>query len=98
MGEPVKIVDLAKRMIQLSGKKVDLIFTGLRKGEKLYEELLIQEEETIDTPHPKLKIAKNEQVRDIPLGWFDDLIHANGSWDITLLSRLVPEYTVTSHI
>ena len=97
MGEPVKIVDLAKKMIQLSGKKIDLIYTGLRKGEKLYEELLIREEETIDTPHPKLKIAKNGKSEEIPQEWLDELIHANGEWDITLLSRLVPEYTLTSH-
>jgi FlaA1/EpsC-like NDP-sugar epimerase len=97
MGEPVKIVDLAKKMIQLSGKKIDLIYTGLRKGEKLYEELLIREEETIDTPHPKLKIAKNGKSEEIPQEWLDELIHTNGEWDITLLSRLVPEYTLTSH-
>jgi hypothetical protein len=63
----------------------------------LYEELLIREEETIDTPHPKLKIAKNGKSEEIPQEWLDELIHTNGEWDITLLSRLVPEYTLTSH-
>lgn len=54
MGKPVKIVDLAKRMISLSGvKNVDIKFTGLRDGEKLYEELLATQENTKPTHHPK---------------------------------------------
>lgn len=62
MGEPVKIVDLAINMIKLAGlvpdKDVKIIFTGLRPGEKLYEELLLVEEQTISTYHPKIKISK----------------------------------------
>ena len=61
MGEPVKIVDLARDMIRLSGLSEDDIaikFTGLRPGEKLYEELLSDRESTLPTPHPKLRIAK----------------------------------------
>lgn len=62
MGKPVRIVDLAKRMIQLSGaKNVEIKFTGLRDGEKLYEEVLNEEETTKPTFHPKIKIA---QVRE----------------------------------
>lgn len=62
MGKPVRIVDLAKRMIQLSGAKdVEIKFTGLRDGEKLYEEVLNEEETTKPTFHPKIKIA---QVRE----------------------------------
>ena len=58
MGKPVKIVDLAKRMISLSGaKEVQIKFTGLREGEKLYEEVLNEEETTKPTHHPKIKIA-----------------------------------------
>ena len=58
MGKPVKIVDLAKRMIQLSGaKNVKIKFTGLRDGEKLYEELLATQENTKPTHHPKIMIA-----------------------------------------
>lgn len=64
MGEPVKIVDLAQRMIDLSGAKdVKIEFSGLREGEKLYEELLATKENTKPTPHPKIMIA---QVREYP--------------------------------
>ena len=59
MGNPVKIIDLAKRMIQLSGaKNVEIQITGLRDGEKLYEEVLNEKENTQPTFHPKIKIAK----------------------------------------
>ena len=59
MGKPVKIVDLAKRMISLSGaKNIEIKFTGLREGEKLYEELLATQENTKPTHHPKIMIAE----------------------------------------
>ncbi|KOF03288.1 polysaccharide biosynthesis protein [Roseivirga seohaensis subsp. aquiponti] len=62
MGKSIKIVDLAKRMIQLSGlkegKDIDIVFSGLRPGEKLYEELLDDKENTMSTHHPKIMIAK----------------------------------------
>jgi len=61
MGEPVKIVDLARDMIKLSGLEADDIkieLTGLRPGEKLFEELLADDEHSLPTPHPKLRIAK----------------------------------------
>ena len=64
MGEPVKIVDLAKRMIKLSGAKdIEIKFSGLREGEKLYEELLAAKENTKLTQHPKIMVA---QVREYP--------------------------------
>jgi len=62
MGESVKIIDLAKQMIRLSGlelgKDIDIKYTGMRPGEKLYEELLNAEENTLPTHHPQIKIAK----------------------------------------
>ena len=62
MGKSVKIVDLAKKMIALSkltlGKDIQIVYTGLRPGEKLYEELLNDEENTLTTYHPRIMIAK----------------------------------------
>ncbi len=64
MGKPVRIVDLANQMIRLSGltpeKDIKIVFTGLRPGEKLYEELLTNKEITLPTHHPKIKIAQVE--------------------------------------
>ena len=65
MGEPVKIVELARMLIRLSGKteqEVPITYTGLRPGEKLYEELLADDETTEPTPHAKLRIAKTAPV------------------------------------
>ncbi len=74
MGEPVKIVDLARQLIQLSGFTGDEIrieFSGLRPGEKLYEELLADNEHTLPTPHPKLRIAK---ARAVDEAWLMELL------------------------
>lgn len=76
MGEPVKIIELARMLIRLSGKTeqdIPIVFTGLRPGEKLFEELLADDETTEPTPHPKLRVAKSS----LPLP-FD--IHAISDW------------------
>nr|WP_086909627.1 nucleoside-diphosphate sugar epimerase/dehydratase [Paraburkholderia hospita] len=74
MGEPVKIVDLARDLIRLYGfsdEQISVEFTGLRPGEKLYEELLADDETTTRTPHPKLRIA---QAREVPSNLLDELL------------------------
>lgn len=100
MGEPVKIVDLARNMIRLAGFTEDEIhiqFTGLRPGEKLYEELLADAEETMPTPHKKLRIAR---TRPVDLAFFSELLawlnHPSSIHDDevkTVLHKWVPEYT-----
>jgi FlaA1/EpsC-like NDP-sugar epimerase len=74
MGEPVRIADLARDMIRLSGRGDDdirIVYTGLRPGEKLYEELLSDDEHTRPTHHPKLRVAK---ARLVPAGWLEDVL------------------------
>ncbi|UDG82437.1 polysaccharide biosynthesis protein [Candidatus Vallotia cooleyia] len=74
MGQPVRIVDLARDLIHLYGfseEQIKIVFTGLRPGEKLYEELLADEETTTLTPHLKLKIAK---AREVPENLLDTLV------------------------
>lgn len=99
MGEPVKIVELARMLIRLSGKteqEVPITYTGLRPGEKLFEELLADGETTEPTPHPKLRIAKTgEQQADAAqiAQWVETAGAAPASEVIrTWLLQQVPEY------
>jgi FlaA1/EpsC-like NDP-sugar epimerase len=101
MGESVKIYDVAKKMIQLSGLRfpedIDIKISGLRPGEKLYEELLANGENTLPTHHDKIMIAKSadfnkaevkEQIEDICL----DTMQVDNLEMVTLIKNLVPEY------
>lgn len=98
MGKPVKIVDLARRMIQLShAKNIEIKFTGLRDGEKLYEEVLNEAETTLPTFHPKIKIAKVREYDYLSVNkQVDELLNASvvgTSMDIVKLMKLmVPEF------
>lgn len=101
MGEPVKIVDLAKKMIRLAGytpgEDIKIEFTGLRPGEKLYEEVLSNEENTIPTDHYKIRIAKvREYKRDEIIASYDrlaDLALAVRIDDtVRLMKEVVPEF------
>ena len=102
MGEPVRIADLAKRMIQLSGaKNIEIKYTGLREGEKLYEEVLNENENTLPSFHKKIRIAmvrsyeydealrEIEELRDISVK-YDDME------TVRKMKQIVPEY-VSKH-
>lgn len=99
MGEPVRIAELARLMIRLSGADEDRIrieYTGLRPGEKLYEELLADDESTLPTPHPKLRVAK---ARRADADWYAECLAwlaYPGSHDEATVKRQlktwVPEY------
>ena len=101
MGEPVKIVDLATRMIELAGYRlgedIKIEFTGLRPGEKLYEELLSTEENTLPTLNKKIKIAKVRRYE------YDDVLESYTEFEdlarnveimntVALMKKIVPEF------
>ena len=98
MGKPVRIVDLAKRMIVLSGaQNVDIKFTGLRDGEKLYEEVLSDEEGTVPTNHPKIRVAKvREYDYEMACRNEEELLELSYSYDdmaiVKKMKEIVPEY------
>lgn len=103
MGEPVRIVDLARKMIHLCGytdSEIRIEFTGLRPGEKLYEELLADAEQTLPTPHPKLRIAQGRSVdNEFLLNLQDWLAEASQSDERVreILRCWVPEYSPTAN-
>ncbi len=99
MGEPVKIADLARDMIRLSGfteEDIKIVFTGLRPGEKLYEELLADGEQTLPTPHPKLRIARAQSAFSVEeleglRAWLEGAPQDERAVKVRL-AELVPEY------
>ena len=107
MGEPVKILDLARNMIRLAGftpeKDIPIIFTGLRPGEKLYEELLNQKETTLPTSNDKIMVARvREFDYDEVSPMIDRLIETSRQskpfTTVSLMKRLVPEYISNNSI
>lgn len=101
MGKSVKILDLAKKMIQLSGfvpgRDIDIVFTGLREGEKLFEELLNQKENTMPTHHHKIMIAKVQEYEYMGINRYIEQFHELiGDGDelkmVGLMKELVPEF------
>ena len=100
MGEPMKIAELARMMIRLSGKSeqdIPLQFTGLRPGEKLFEELLADDETTEPTPHPKLRVAKSSGEQAVQIAavirWIDEAGPSPDSQQVRQwLRSQVPEY------
>ena len=104
MGKPVKIADLAQRMIKLSGaKNIKILYTGLRAGEKLYEEVLNEKENTKPSFHEKIRIA---QVREYDYEHvskdIDELIALSGQFDdlatVKKMKQIVPEYRSNNSI
>lgn len=98
MGQPVKIVDLAKRMISLSGaRNVEIEFTGLRDGEKLYEEVLNDKEGTLPTVNPKIMVAKVREY-DYATACENErrLMEVSKTFDdmaiVKVMKEIVPEY------
>jgi FlaA1/EpsC-like NDP-sugar epimerase len=101
MGSAIRISDLAKKMIYLSGfepgRDIEIVYTGLREGEKLYEELLNNYEDTVPTHHKKIMIAKVKEHSYDEINKFVDLFNdlvydANELKMVALMKELVPEY------
>jgi len=102
MGEPVRIVDLARDLIHLSGflpNEIEIVFSGVRPGEKLYEELSISDEQAQKTQHPKIYIGRTvAETLDVVSAKLDELktiVDRGGSADVVRerLARVVPEFS-----
>jgi len=99
MGEPVRIADLATNMIRLSGlepnRDISIQFVGLRPGEKLYEELLVDGEDVQSTDHPRVHVVRTVDA-GVENGWIDAVIHAANEHDdsrlISLICNAVPDF------
>ncbi|MEZ5690095.1 MAG: nucleoside-diphosphate sugar epimerase/dehydratase [Rickettsiales bacterium] len=107
MGQPVKILDLALQMIKLAGLKpyadIDIIFTGLRPGEKLYEELFHLSENIVETTNKGIFLASPREadikhLRKAFLVLYDECRNRNSKESLELLKQLVPEFTTKSSI
>lgn len=107
MGQPVKILDLARNMIRLAGytpeKDIQIVFTGLRPGEKLYEELLNQKETTLPTANDKIMVARVREFEfDAISPAIDQLIETSRSsktfTTVSLMKKLVPEFISNNSI
>jgi len=99
MGEPVRIIDLAKDMIRMSGlheDEIKIVFTSLRPGEKLHEELAGENESTLPTPHKKLRITQSRLVDEQWLHklvtWFGEQSALTDEATKLALTEWVPEY------
>ncbi len=100
MGSPVKIVDLARQLIILNGlqegKDIEIVFTGLRPGEKLYEEVLFESEVTLETSHPMIRVAKAREVGEKFNQHLDSVLGKSQSYYPSEIQdrvqTLVPEY------
>ncbi|MFM7005984.1 MAG: polysaccharide biosynthesis protein [Flavobacteriales bacterium] len=106
MGEPVKILDLAKKMIQLSGLRpyqdIAIQITGLRPGEKRYEEVLANAENTLPTYHPQILIAKTRSAQPEQQELIQQLLTTAAKQDneatVSMLKQLIPEYISNNSI
>jgi FlaA1/EpsC-like NDP-sugar epimerase len=107
MGEPVRIVDLARNLILLSGlrpeKDIPIVFTGVRPGEKLSEELSVLDEDTLPTFHPKIKIFAGNAPNEASVGLYMDRLRAicdtRAFGDLILaIKEMAPEYNPSSEI
>jgi FlaA1/EpsC-like NDP-sugar epimerase len=105
MGEPIKIVELAKNLIRISGtdRNIEVVFTGMRPGEKLFEELQFESEGLKPTSHEKIRVLDGGRVEfDTVQHWLDELSLAIDTRNISRLVQqlhtIVPEYTPSPQV